>query len=607
MADNGAEETEGGIVAAVRSVDWTAVACVISATGLGALALAAGLKPAWSASLSEWQWAASFGALIALGVLAAIWKASLENRFFLGGEKKRDHISGWSFLALLSVMAAIVLLANWAASSSNVDRVIHAQWGIIVVVGVAGAFFLAALTPSEEFLQRVSDTLAPITSPIRLLGRWLSGIDALLVFGVAGAAGALRTDPLLRYFLLFGTLIPCAFLGYFLDDPWGLLPVGWGFLVAVAMSRAWAWVEDDRDVAMLSGKYSGDHLRMGFAQDLRDEALFSFMTMFFLVPLALRQFQMTADDMHVPLFAMKDNQTPDLWQWIAYYGTELAKAVPFVDWAEVYHVEGDANISPQDEGWSRHLVFLTRVIVDLVLLAALLQALALSSRNSRQRDLFKRGEIQLLDPFTEPATFRKLRMRENGEWRADPDKISGFPKYNEQRLAELADPTRHPDIACVAVALRKRDNLDTIDKSDEFHAALIERARAKRKDPAAIDAAVSALEIAKARLDISKLAEVRLLLNGRPPMNGVRERIMRLIASSPETPFKDAALKEALSGTTRDTIGPVRAIALAGLEQAVINGMQWARDLVFSALTDQAQRARDVASELSKRFGLRTA
>ncbi len=601
-----ADEGES-IFAAIRAVDWTAVACTISAAGTTAMALAAAMRPTWSSAFAEWQWAAVFGALMTLGVAAAIWKAALESRFFLGTDKKRDHISGWSFLALVCVMAAIVLLANWAASSSAVDRVIHAQWGIFVVVGVAGAFFLAALTPSEEFLQRVSETLNPITSPIRLLGRWLSGIDALLVFGVAGAAGALRTNPLLRYFLLFGTLIPCALLGYFLDAPWGLIPVGWGFLVAIAMSRAWAWVEDDRDVAMLSGKYSGDHLRMGFAQDLRDEALFSFMTMFFLVPLALRQFQLTADYMHLPLFVMSDDKTPNLWQWIAYYGTELAKAVPFVDWAEVYHVEGDANIAPQEQGWSRHLVFLTRVIVDLVLLAALLQALALSARNSRQRDLFKRGEIQILDPFTEPATFKKLRMRVNGDWKADPDKIEQFPKYNAQRLAELADTQRHPDIACVAVALRKRDGLDAIDKSDDFHFALLDRAKAKRKDPAAIDAAVSAIEIAKATLNVSKLAEVRRLLNGRPAMNGVRERIMRLIVAAPDTPFKEAALKEALAGSTRDTIGPVRAIALSGLERALASGMQWARDLTVTLLEDPAQRVRTLAAELSKRFGFRGA
>lgn len=602
-----AAETDNAFFTLVRSVDWTAVAGVVSVVGTIALATAAALDPAWTASVPEWQFAAVFGGTITLGVIAALWKAALENRFFLGTEKKRDHISGWSFLALASAMGTIVFLASWAASSNTVDRVIHAQWGIFVVVGVAGAFFIAALTPSEEFLQQVSDTLNPITAPIRLLGRWLSGLDALLVFGVAGAAGALRANAYLRYFLLFGTLLPCAYLGYILRAPWGLIPVGWGFLVAVAMSRAWAWVEDDRDVAMLSGKYTGDHLRMGFAQDLRDEALFSFMTMFFLVPLALRQFQLTADDMHVPLFVMRDDQHPDLWQWIAYYGTELAKAVPFVDWAEVYHVEGDANIAPQEQGWSRHLVFVTRVIVDLVLLAALLQALALSARNSRQQDLFKRREIQLLDPFTEPATFKKLRVRVNGEWQADPDKIAQFPQYNEQRLAELADPQRHPDIACVAVALRKRDGLDAIDKSDDFHAALLERARAKRKDSAAIDAAVSAIEIAKARVNVSTLAEVRRLLNARPAMNGVRERVMRLIASAPNSPFKEAALTEALSGTTKDTIGPVREIALRGLEDSLAAGMQWAKALASNLMEDRAHRVRTLAAEFSKRFSLRSA
>ena len=55
----------------------------------------------------------------------------------------------------------------------------------------------------------------------------------------------------MRYALLAATLVPCGVLGYTLGAPWGLIPIAWGFLIAISMSRRWAWIEDDRELAVV--------------------------------------------------------------------------------------------------------------------------------------------------------------------------------------------------------------------------------------------------------------------------------------------------------------------------------------------------------------------
>jgi hypothetical protein len=151
--------------------------------------------------------------------------------------------------------------------------------------------------------------------------------------------------------------------------------------------------------------------------------------------------------------------------WLGFYGTELAKAVPFVDWAEVYHVEGDAPVEVHTD-LARHAVFLTRVLIDLVFLAALLQAISSASRDAQQRELFyKKRAISRLDPFTEPEAFRTLvRRAADGSWEKNGDRFEEFPHYDPNRLVELS---ASPDsrVARAADFLIERDAIG----SDPHH------------------------------------------------------------------------------------------------------------------------------------------
>ncbi len=553
-------------------IDWEAVACFTSVTLLVALACGPLYARFLPFTPQPWQWLSAFGAAVLLAVAAAWLQAIADGRLSAtpNGEPKHHHISGWSFVLLALATSIILGPATWAATSAQDKASIDANWGALVLFGLAVAFAIAAVAPSWNLTQSATGIIAGLTTLVRPFGAILSALDSLLVFAVAGSAGARREHWTLRYLILFGVLTPCAVLGYWLEPPWGLAPIGWAFLVAVAMSRRWNWVEDDRELAMLNGHFTGPHLRIGFSQDLRDEALLSFMSMFFLVPLALRQAQMAATAHHIPLFEIHGVDPNSLMTWIAFYGTELAKAAPFVDWAEVYQVGGDPAIVPRSV-LSQHVVFTTRVLVDLVFLAALLQALAINARNGKQRALFREGTLNRLDPFIEPVEFRKLvRRGDDGKWVADAEAIKAFPIYDPIRLSELSGPDQRAFMSVAAKALSAAQGGAD---SEEFHDELLRRAMMAKPDKEAIAEVVLAIRAAGPTRQLYELDQARIALNYKPRMVEARTQLMRLLIETPDSTERTRALLSAIQpGPNRDSLGPVRAVAIAGLaNQAAAN------------------------------------
>ncbi len=397
-------------------------------------------------------------------------------------------------------------------------------------------------------------------------------------------------------------------MGYWLEPPWGLAPLAWGFLVAIAISRRWAWIETDREWAMLTRRFVGPHLRIGFAQDLRDEALLSFASLLILAPLALRQAQIAALGADFDLFSTDLTAAQDLRTWVGFFGTELAKAVPFVDWAEVYNV-GSADESIVQSPIAHHFVFATRILVDLVFLAALLQALSISARNATQRGLFYEGQLDRLDPFLEPREFRKLMRRgEKGGLEPDPARVAAFPEYDPIRLSELAgDDDRGRVFRAAVNAVRAQQGGSNI---AEFHSELGRRVRMPERDKAAILEVVNAIRAAGAERDIVLLDQLRREPNHVPKLIEVRTEVVRLIAEATDSAEKTAALTGAIEHD-RDSLGPIRLAAITGLAEAAQRGDREAavtlqRAVASPSLTRAEQRSvRELLAQID-RGGLRT-
>lgn len=556
-----------------REIDWPLIACVGGAVLIAGTAIAA-----WQADFLDLylnrslQHAAEYiaFAIAALLPLVACWMRSIKDgklpaRHDL--EPKYEHVSGWSAVFLFVVMGIIAGLVWWASDRTAIRR-IHAEWGTWTVVGLSVAFIVVASAPFFPRIVRVLGIEGTVTKwsnvfsdPIDGLGRWLSSTDGVLVFAVANAAGANRPNFFVRYAILLASISACAALGYYWDAPWAFIPLAWGFLIAVAVSRRWAWIEGDRELSMLNPTLPQIYVRVGFSQNLRDEALVVFLSMFLLVPLALRQAQLLAQTMGVHLFDLAGHvDVHSLSVWIGFYGTELAKAVPFVDWAEVYHVEGDAPIIAK-EPWALHVIFAVRVLIDLVFLAALLQAISSASRDAQQRDLFYRKHaIKRLDPFTEPDAFRSLvRRGADGGWERNEEKFAEFPPYDTNRLVELSS-NQDERIRSAANFLLENEH----DPHDP-HFRLSAATAGKEIMPDAVVELLDQIESAGRTRNSYQLALARRRLLRRRDMLEVRRRIVRMIVEDQRSPERRERLIEAMIGENHEPYAQGRRVALDAL------------------------------------------
>lgn len=557
-------------------VDWTFVSCVLGAVlMLGAAALSLHfnqLNPYLTDAQQDSGARIAFAIGFVLPVVACWRRAIRDNQLAarIGAEPRYEHVSGWSALFLLLVVSLIAGLVWWASQSDDAERKIHAYWGEWVVIGLTIAFITVAAAPllprviRALGLERASSAFNRLLNvPIDIIGNALSTIDGFLVFAVANAAGTNRPNIFIRYGLLLSVIGACAALGYLWRNSWAFLPLAWGFILAFAISRRWAWIEQDRELAMLNSTISKSHIRVGFDQNLRDEALAAFLSMFLLVPLALRQAQFHFGD---ALFEIREGTDLDaIRTWVDFYGTELAKAVPFVDWAEVYHVEGDAPVEA-NSALARHAVFLTRVLIDLVFLAALLQAISSASRDAQQKDLFYRKQtIHRLDPFTEPDALRALVQRnESGDWVANPDKFDEFPRnYDSNRLVELA-ASKDARLSCAANLLLQRDDVQA-----NPHYRLSQKAAERSAKPEEIEAILREIEQQGSERIVYQLDLARKRLLSRTKMTDARRAIVAAIVEAKPSIERTEALISVMVGERREATFRTRQLALDALAPAV--------------------------------------
>ena len=322
-----------------------------------------------------------------------------------------DHISDGSIWISVLIVGLLSCLA-WAAGKQLID--LDGWYGPAVMAIVVFLFLVFIFMPAlarATMSSGVHSSTAAAGVAISV-GKIASSIDTLFALRLAPLTGATQTGRIPPHLILLLVFLPLTIMGYALENGWGLLPIFVAFLLAVSLGRRWAWVENDRETAMRIQKTKGRGIRIGFINDLRDEALLGYAFLFVLVPLALRQIQMIASPFEFETGAMTASAT--LTDWASFFGTELAKAVPIVDWADIYGLENDAAIQAKTET-ARHLVFFSRIMVDAIIIAALLQAWSIMQRNKSQRDLFNNGQLDLLDPFAERALFeREVRETNDG-------------------------------------------------------------------------------------------------------------------------------------------------------------------------------------------------
>lgn len=396
--------------------------------------------------------AALFVAFLPLLICFRWRKNAIQKSQRNNGVQAEAHISNESIAVGALIIIAIGCLA-WMAGEGAIPR--HSGFGAVILVIVLCIFLLFISFPHfHAFLSKRSTKIdahaaglvAP--SPSGLMSR----ADNFLVRSLAPLTGALQSSgfQLWPHILLISIFIPLTILGYALPEPYGLLPIFFALMLAVSLGRRWAWVEADRETAMrIHTLNDNQNIKIGFGNDLRDEALLGYAFLFVLIPLALRQIQLWIAPF-APAEGLVDTQG-SLTDWAQFFGIELAKGVPIVDWADIYGIQPDVPFVAEN-AMSKHLVFVARLMVDLVIIAALLQAWGIIQRNRAQLRLFKSGQLDLLDPFTERRYFEQgVSVLENGEVDLSTSLLSLFEEhasaseqltrgripYNIRRLSEL--------------------------------------------------------------------------------------------------------------------------------------------------------------------------
>lgn len=370
-----------------------------------------------------------------------------------------DAISTASLLLMTGLFGGIALLA-WAAAGRMFE--ITSDFGVMVTGVVIVAFVATILAPhiarfwndrSEIREERGAYVTAAYLLPPLHPAKVVSHLDSILVRLVAPLSGA--TQRHLPHFVLIAMMMPLCALGFILASPFGLIPIAIGMLIVLALGRRWAWLEDDRETASRLQSTEGKEIHVGFENDLKDEALLGYAWLFILVPLALNQLQEWTHSFRPIEGAASGNAFVD---WLRFFGAELAKAVPFVDWWEIYNVNVQTPFDARDaEPLAKHLTFVARALVDLVIMAALFQALGIWQRSRAQQRLYDAGQLDYFDPFTEIAFF-ETGMHSGGKSGPKPKKnfsdrvdrhvaarqaLGRAPlPYNSHRLAELTKSPR---------------------------------------------------------------------------------------------------------------------------------------------------------------------
>jgi hypothetical protein len=257
----------------------------------------------------------------------------------------------------------------------------------------------------------------------------LAALDRGLAF-LAIPFGVTVRQPVVRYAILLGAfgliylLAPLPVRGL----PLGAL--GAGYVGVLAIGRAWVLNEKQR-TAIAKKLAHGDP---DVLPDLRGAALVSALQLLLLFPLLFREVQRDYG-----LFAVH-GQEPTLgeWFWFAVDKTYL-KALP--DWSVLYqvHISWIDFASP----WGRHLVLLTRLTFDYLLIQGLIRLLAIRATVREAVAAVK----------TDPDVAVRLGRRAIGPLTAklgDPDK--GVRGAAANALTQLGDERA---IASLVKALKK--------------------------------------------------------------------------------------------------------------------------------------------------------
>ncbi len=376
----------------------------------------------------------------------------------------RDAEAMGALIATFTVLL-IGVLAYVAGDGAALS--LQTRFGLVLCFCVIGLFaavvFVDALAEAAP-VRSLANGLEWIARRFYWLAAFYDWIDSILVRVGAHVAGMGHRSMAMRYLTLAGSLAALCVMGWYLPAPYGLIPTFLVFVLAISVSRLWSWVEEDRALAAMTEYRTTAPYRLDFREDFRDETLLGFIFIFLAAPIAMMQAH-NGSVFGPELFSNAEERS--FADWFGFFGIELAKAIPIVDWAEIYGVETSSDMIAIHGAASRHAIFLARVMVDLVLIASLAQAIGVWTRNRQQKELYRNKHISRLDPFVERVELaRAIRgTRSTGAdgafdlTRLRSSAFVDFRRYLDTQLRQIYGSTRNADIRAFIETIAKQRNL----------------------------------------------------------------------------------------------------------------------------------------------------
>lgn len=378
----------------------------------------------------------------------------------------RDAEAMGALIATVTV-SLIGVLAYVAGDGATLS--LQTRFGLVLCFCVIGLFaavvFVDALAEAAP-VRSLANGLEWMARRFYWLAAFYDWFDTILVRIGAHVAGMGHRSMAMRYLMLAGSLAALCVMGWYLPAPYGLTPTFFVFVLAISVSRLWSWVEEDRALAAMTEYRTTAPYRMDFREDFRDETLLGFIFVFLAAPIAMMQAHNGAV-FGPELFSNADGRS--FGDWFGFFGIELAKAIPIVDWAEIYGVETSSDMIAIHGAASRHAIFLARVMVDLVLIASLAQAIGVWTRNRQQKELYRNKHISRLDPFVERVELARAiggtrSIGAGGAMVFDLTRLRSsafvdFRRYLDTQLRQIYGSTRNADVRAFIEAIAKQRNL----------------------------------------------------------------------------------------------------------------------------------------------------
>lgn len=543
-------------------------------------------------------------ALFTIVAAAGCYREALENGEVGDGKNGIDqpsHITGLGGAVAIFLTLTISLIfamgQKWPTGLELPESVGNGT--IFALASVFVLVFLSSRVPAPQSVGDILDKLRRWTNGVLGLGKLLSRIDAALVFGVAPLGGMTVSSPFFRYTLLL-TQIGCGgLLTWFAPTPFGLVSAAWVFLLVFAVVRRWGWIEHIRAVR-LNDPSSADNRKINKMFDLRDEAMVSLLLLVVVMPVAMRQVHLAVPEAEG--FLISGNASEHFLSWTGFFGVELLKALPFLDWADIYGAENAALIKTSG-AISMHSVFVARLIIDLVFLAALVQWVSISvaiEKNKRDFLAKKDGVTSLDERIERNHLSRLVNIGKDGEY-IPTLAVNQYTHYDTLALSRLK--LRYKNDARLMAAIRaiSRASGKAIEVPSE---QLLEEAYMAAPRPERLMEILNVVEQEK-DFDLDNLLEARSELNRKGRLENERKRLVQvLVRHATPSVERDVSFAEILSGENADSLRDVRRLVIDTLVRnakrnpAVIDYVRRAAEL------DVSKVVREHALRSMTKFGI---